>query len=68
MNNKKRFFNMRLDEDLYQFLKQYSERERIPMSTIIRQCILKLKREESQSQTGNQFKSQEWGGVSALDK
>jgi predicted transcriptional regulator len=51
-DKKKRWFNIRLDEDLYQFLKQYSERERTTMSMIIRQYILKLKREVSQS--GNQ--------------
>jgi predicted transcriptional regulator len=58
-NDKKRWFNIRLDEDLYQFLKQYAETERIPMSTIIRQYILKLKREASESQTGSPLKSQE---------
>jgi len=58
-NNRKRWFNIRLDEDLYQFLKQYAETERIPMSTIIRQYILKLKRDVSESQAGSSLKSQE---------
>ncbi len=58
-HNQKRWFNIQLDEELYQFLKQYSEKGRMPMSTIIRQYILKLKREASESQAGSPLKRQD---------